>query len=310
MAFWWASQGSNYPAAITQGSLWTCVNVNGRLPQDRALLQQIRPGDIVFHHYREYLRAVSTASSRYREAQRPPDYPTEHENLDDGWQVDVEPIVTDLQLHFSRVAELLPHGPPGPLNKNGVPQQKYLSALTTEQGSALLRELGLLDSVDADDDHGVGTEWPIAATDVAGWAARRVEQTALRLSLFGGRTDGECGICGRTLPSSLLVAGHIKPRALCTDAERLDFPSVAMLTCTLGCDALFENRYITVDSSGTIVPGRASEHPAVAASVSALAGLRCLAYTEAREVYFNAHRDLTVAGVGVGVDTVGASVAR
>lgn len=81
-----------------------------------------------------------------------------------------------------------------------------------------------------------------------------------------------------------------------------------MLTCTLGCDALFENRYITVDSSGTIVPGRASEHPAVAASVSALAGLRCLAYTEAREVYFNAHRDLTVAGVGV--DTVGASVAR
>lgn len=293
MAFWWASQGSNYPTAIEQGTLWTCLRVNGSLPIDRALIKQVRPGDLVFHHYRHHLRAVSMATTQFQEAGRPPGYPTDHDDLDNGWLVRVDPLVKGLELHFTRVAELLPHGAPGPLNKNGVPHQKYLSALTGEQGTALLRELDLLDTDSVVDETDTESHWPVEATDVAAWTARRVEQAGLRLSLFGGRPDGKCGICGRTLPASLLVAGHIKPRALCSDMERLDFPHVAMLTCTLGCDALFENRYLTVDASGIVVSGRSTEHSSVTTAVASLTGVPCAAHTAKRSRYFQIHRDLT-----------------
>lgn len=40
---------------------------------------------------------------------------------------------------------------------------------------------------------------------------------------------------------------HVK----CTELERLD-PAVVMPMCKIGCDALYEINYLTVDDSGTI----------------------------------------------------------
>ena len=58
-------------------------------------------------------------------------------------------------------------------------------------------------------------------------------------------------MCLKILPVELMVAAHIKPRSKCTESERLD-PKVVMPMCKIGCDALYENDYLTVDDLGAV----------------------------------------------------------
>jgi hypothetical protein len=80
-------------------------------------------------------------------------------------------------------------------------------------------------------------------------AVRRAEQAFLRKSLFPGDT-AHCAICNREFPVRFLVAGHIKRRAACTDAQKRDYFNVVMPNCTFGCDSLFGRGLISVDDTG------------------------------------------------------------
>ena len=67
-----------------------------------------------------------------------------------------------------------------------------------------------------------------AAVDLAVRRMGRREQRFLRGALGIATGDpnavAQCGMCGRTFPHGFLVAAHIKPRHMCSDAERLDLP--------------------------------------------------------------------------------------
>ncbi|NMO01890.1 HNH endonuclease [Gordonia sp. TBRC 11910] len=298
MAFWWASQGKNHPIAIQQGSLWTCPWFDGRIPTDRALIKDIQPGDVVFHYQGPFLRAVSTALTQWQTAPRPEGYPKKRdEDSDTGWLVTVKPLVTGLEIDRSRIAELLPHGSPGPLDERGLPQQKYLSALTEAQGHTLLAELDavIADTVSTDIEL-VGSDaetiYGAGFTDAASVGSTRIEQAALRAFLADGRSQAACALCGRILPMSMLVAAHIKPRSKCTDQERRNFSAVAILACVLGCDALFERGYIAVDESGTIVPGRAADTDAIGDAVARLVGNTTTRFDTHTAPMFAGHREL------------------
>ncbi|GLY32501.1 hypothetical protein [Kineosporia sp. NBRC 101731] len=103
----------------------------------------------------------------------------------------------------------------------------------------------------------------LGPTDSLSLQSIRREQSFLRgaLGIGTGRpgAQAQCALCGRLLPEDLLVAAHIKPRARCTESERLDIPNIAMPACLLGCDALYERGYITVDGEGTVRRGRTAE---------------------------------------------------
>ena len=115
----------------------------------------------------------------------------------------------------------------------------------------------------------------------------------LRDRLFGARTEAMCALCGDVYPVGLLVAAHIKKRAACTDLERRDLDNIAIPACALGCDALYEAGYLTVDRSGHIIAA-AGPHPrAVAQRLDQLARRRINAHTPATEPYFRWHRDNT-----------------
>ncbi|OZD12020.1 MULTISPECIES: hypothetical protein [Nocardiaceae] len=296
VAFWWASQGKNHPIAIKQGSLWTCPWADGSLPTDRALIKKIQPGDVVFHYQGPFLRAVSVAVASFVPYLRPDGYPKGIDaHPDDGWLVTVDPVIQGLEIHRSRIAELLPHGSPGPLDKNGSPQQKYLSMLSQRDGARLLEEIDLAPlSVSAD--------LPVESaemyvqdrdTDAAARVWSRIEQRGLRAYLLAGRTEASCGLCGRLLPTALLVAGHIKPRAHCTNQERWNYRAIAMLACLFGCDALFEHGFIAVDDDGTIVEGRATTNKELTRASAELIGSTCPAFDETRAGAFRAHRELS-----------------
>lgn len=293
MNFWWATQTTNYADAIENGTLWTCPRANGKpLKESRRLIKDLRKGDIVFHYQSGFLRAVSTVTTEWREHPRPAEYARRAGEGNGGWLVTVSPVATGLSLSFRRIGEIITKGKGGPLGSNGIPAQKYLSRLSDEEGAALLAELKV--SVAVPDDALLGERiafWDGAETDSVTLGRIREEQADLRRNLLRGRLSADCAICGATLPATLLVAGHIKPRSKCSDEERRDYHS-SMLVCHLGCDALFEWGYLIVDSTGRVRSCRKAETASVQSAVDARAGRICSAHNSSTSSKFAAHARL------------------
>lgn len=125
----------------------------------------------------------------------------------------------------------------------------------------------------------------------------RKEQGQLRALLAGGRKSAPCALCGHPYPMPFLVAAHVKKRAQCTDAERLDLANVAMLACLFGCDALYEAGWITVDENGRIrVHDETGE---LGDRLASLVGLVCGAHGPGSEPYFAWHRKQVFRGSAI-----------
>ncbi|CAB4922309.1 unannotated protein [freshwater metagenome] len=132
----------------------------------------------------------------------------------------------------------------------------------------------------------------LEATDDNAIIRVRREQGYLRAKLLNGRAEGECSLCGSGLPASLLIAAHIYPRHKLNDAERLDFNSAAMLACGLGCDALFELGYLTVDATGHVAAQRQVQGDALEAAVERLVGRKVSIHSSTTAANFERHRQL------------------
>lgn len=102
----------------------------------------MRPGDIVFHYADKFLRAVSVVDREWRPATRPSGYRMRQGDGNDGWLVEVVVHATGLRLHFHDIQKILPWGPPGPLDKNGVPRQVYVARLREEDAARLAATVG------------------------------------------------------------------------------------------------------------------------------------------------------------------------
>jgi hypothetical protein len=136
----------------------------------------------------------------------------------------------------------------------------------------------------------------LGGTDVAVRRMGRREQRFLRGALGIATGDpnavAACGMCGRAFPHAFLVAAHIKPRHMCSDAERIDLPHVGWALCLAGCDAMFEQGYLGVNDEGRIIgmgPAEAAS-PALASLMEPLVGTRAPGWSSDRAVYFEAHR--------------------
>ncbi|MER8197685.1 hypothetical protein ABTY00_27485 [Streptomyces microflavus] len=127
--------------------------------------------------------------------------------------------------------------------------------------------------------------------------AQRGEQAALKRRLLKGST-GQCALCGRTLPGTFLIAAHIKKRAMCSDDEKRDLANIAMLACTLGCDAVYERGYVTVADGAIEVSPLVVGIPEVEAYIEErLAGRTVTWWTPSREPYYLWHRTHTFKNV-------------
>lgn len=124
--------------------------------------------------------------------------------------------------------------------------------------------------------------------------AQRGEQAALKRRLLPGLT-GQCALCGRELPGTFLIGAHIKKRAMCTDDEKRDLANIAMLACTLGCDALYEHGYVAVAEEGVIqISPLAADIPEIAKHIQERLTDRTVTWwTPQREPYYQWHRTHT-----------------
>lgn len=236
---------------------------------------------------------MSRVSEMWVSARRPDvGYPKENPGQsDEGWLVRVEVVASGFELPSSRVSELVSHGSPGPLDTTGYPGRRYVSPLSGEEGVRLLEALGVqLDVVESL--FGLPVEWAGETTDAAAFGRVRMEQAELRARLLAGRASATCDLCGRVLPARLLVAAHIAPRHALSDEQRRRLDDVAMLACALGCDALFEWGYVTVDEDGILRAGTDAPTDDLRREVTGLVGRRCSAFKGSTAALFAERRRL------------------
>ena len=297
MHYWWVSHGRNYERAITEGTVWICPGPEGELAGDREHLKEMRRGDVVFNYFGPYIRAVSVVNEEWQDAPRPEGYEPQLGEGDAGWLVRTTPLAEGLRVHRERAADITADGSPGPLNAAGKPHQRYMTVLTDEEGQALLTECGVsAPQTSAGSLRGLpGSAWGTEEPDVQTLTTIRLEQAYLRKNLLRGRLKAQCAVCGEELPARLLIAGYIKPRPNNSEEERRDYAASSMLTCALGCDALYEWGYVVVDSTGNIRAGQPAETGRVERAVQHLVGRNCTAFNENTAARFAEHERLMLA---------------
>lgn len=119
----------------------------------------------------------------------------------------------------------------------------------------------------------------------------RVEQPYLKRRLFGNSSSQDCALCKRNLPVEILRAAHIKKRSLCSIEEKLDFDNIVMSACILGCDALYEDGWVRVDSDGSILEGKGRGRltPDLNELIKQIIGRKCSAHSSGSSTYFLWH---------------------
>lgn len=136
--------------------------------------------------------------------------------------------------------------------KSGLPELDVVVAPVSEGDSpSPPPEEGVDQSVSSDEYEALGVLDELERTVEV---SQRVEQTLLRKHLLRSSAGtGECALCGRTISVRYLVAAHIKQRSACSDAEKLDFPNIAMLNCKFGCDELYEQGDVSVGVDWSVI---------------------------------------------------------
>lgn len=299
--YWWANQSDNFERV--EGTLWTnFVNAKGAQRPGSAALGNTSPGDVVFHCDKQFIRTVSIIVSEPVATYRPPAYQDRQSGTekDEGWLVLVEPLVTNLRIDRREDLSFVELGGTGPLNKlGGLKRGVYLSPLSESTAEKLLAlsgvEVATTPETDANEYAEPFSGADLTETDKLVLAKRRVEQHYLRSVLLEG-SELRCSMCHREMPEGLLVAGHIKPRWACSEEERKDFVSVAMLICSLGCDSLYERGLIAVDASGTVVRSAQPVTPDVDQLLDTLAGNECRQHTNSTAPFFQWHLENTFIG--------------
>ena len=124
-------------------------------------------------------------------------------------------------------------------------------------------------------------------TDLPSSSKARQESQIFRKYLFGKTRTHTCDLCNKELPTRLIVAAHIKPRADCTEVEKRDL-NVIFRACKLGCDELFEKSYLIVDANGKILGTENLDKStdALKQYASELIGKTCNAMSQFNKHYF------------------------
>ncbi|MHA7190524.1 hypothetical protein ACX80N_09575 [Arthrobacter sp. MDT2-16] len=299
--YWWANQSDNFDRV--KGTLWTnFVNKGGARRPGAAALGNTRPGDVVFHCDKQLIKTVSIIVSDPVIAYRPPAYQTRQSgsDTDEGWLVQVKPLVTDLRIDRREDLSSIELGGTGPLNKlGGLKRGVYLSLIPEGSAEKLLALSGVKAAKIPETASREYAEpfsgADLSETDRLVLTKRRVEQQYLR-SILLEKSEPRCSMCHREMLERLLVAGHIKPRWACSEEERKDFSSVAMLICSLGCDSLYERGLISIGSNGNVVRSSQSVTPDVDQLLDALAGNECLPHNGSTANFFRWHRENTFVG--------------
>lgn len=287
-ATWWVNQSENFDLVFDQGTLWVpLVDDRGAVPSHWAAIHDLLPGDLVLHRHSGRIRGLSTVISTPSPQRRPSGYTSS--NSHDGYLVLLNPLCT-VDIQEDLLLSQLESGT-GPLNVWGKLARKYLAPLPVESTLQVLEGKGVSFANSSDylnlQSNTAGLFQFTGATDGLTIAQSRLEQQFLRSQLLSS-DEMACSLCRIAMPADLLVAGHIKPRSVMSGLERLDFGFNAMLVCVMGCDALYEKGYISVDNAGIVQSTQKVQGP-IYDVITEISGKSCSKFGPQSAQYFAWH---------------------
>lgn len=275
------------------------VNKDGKSQHHWDRMDEVQSGDLVVNYSGGQIRAISTALTRARPAMNSYDGSTGSEWENEGREIKLKMQELDVTLPLSDIPEDLRMSwkeAGSPFNKKGGINQGYLFNLPEEAGLWLMNELNLvastaddlLDTVPDVNDDDVDTVI-VVGPDGDITVKFRAEHAQLKKYLFASKKESNCALCGKVLPTELLVTSHIKKRAECNDGERMD-KRIVMAACALGCDAVYERGYIKVSQQGIIEQGhKSAPTDDLSSFVDTLVGKKVSAFAPHTAKYFAWH---------------------
>ncbi len=226
-------------------------------------MRDVQPGDIVFSFCDAYIKAVGIAVSECFSANKPEVFGSAGQNWSqEGWQVDVEFTRANNPIrpkeHMSLLRDFLPSKyAPIQANGNGL-QGVYLAAVPGPMAHVLLDLLkvpelkvpqtDLKDLEFSEEEKQIVASQELAETTKATLVMARRGQGVFRdrVSVL----ESNCRVTGVSF-DKLLIASHIKPWRLSTNAERLDGNNGLFLSPHI--DRLFDSGFISFTKTGEML---------------------------------------------------------
>lgn len=267
MNYWWVNHKQTYKHEIHGGYIWSPkAKANGRANESYLTLTRVQPGDVVVSYADGQIKALGVATAAHREEGKPEDFGSVGDVWDAaGWLVPVEWELLQQPLrpkeHLSEIAPLLP-GRHSPIRKETGDgnQGCYLAAISPELGQLLQRLVAPADAaaleVLARQAALAGEDAVEAAITASGGNPTEVDQLVrarrgqgrFRLNVLA--VEKRCRLTGVEL-EPFLVASHIKPWAVSSNAERLDGHNGLMLAPHV--DLLFDRGWISFADDGSVL---------------------------------------------------------
>lgn len=258
-------QGRTYKEEKEIGIIWSPrVDKGGHTPHSWERMKDVKEGDMVFHYVNGFIVAVSIATAKCIESEKPTNLQNKTDWNQEGYMVRLNYHELEVPLriseHFKVIRPLLPLKYSA-FQDNGQGNQGYLYPCNDELTIQLLEFIGLtnlispskeqlsfsMDSIEINDDNPLVPI--ITKTESEAKAKIRIGQNKFREKLEP-IWNNSCPVCGINL-RDILRASHAKPWKDSTNEERLDPFNGILLCCNH--DSLYDKGYISFDSHGNIL---------------------------------------------------------
>jgi putative restriction endonuclease len=259
MAFYWVNVGTSFKEVETYSFLWApayTLNKNNTKIVNAGWkhVPNVKEGDIVFCYTQGRLIYCGKAKADAYAAPRPSNRSFK-EWVSEGFKVEIDlqvltvPIQTeDFSADF--VALYNHKTKPKLFASNGVPSQQYMVSMPDSAGVFLL---DLIDdfnfSLDTETDNQTTSTKSVKKTTQETLVKARVGQGKFRKEVLD-LWDAKCPITNTAIVP-LLVASHIQPWQLSSDAERLDPYNGLPLSPNI--DKLFDKGLISFNDVGELI---------------------------------------------------------
>lgn len=262
--YWWVNQNKTFSHEVGGGYLWSPkAKADGSRNQFYENMRSVMPGDIVFSFCDTYIKAVGLAVSEAFTAGKPKIFGSTGEHWSqEGWQVDVEFTRAESPIrpkeHMSLLAPLLPDKyAPIQADGNGL-QGVYLAKVPSAMAHILLDLLKTPElKVPVADLSGLEFSPEereiVTSPDLRETAKATLVMARRGQGVFRERVSVLESKCRVTEVSfeKLLIASHIKPWKLSTNAERLDGNNGLFLSPHV--DRLFDGGFISFTQKGEML---------------------------------------------------------
>ncbi|MFZ2226939.1 MAG: HNH endonuclease signature motif containing protein [Candidatus Nanopelagicaceae bacterium] len=305
MRHWWVNQNQTFDFEVPGGFLWSPkTKANGGRHYFYEVMQEVRPGDLVFSFAETYIKAIGVVQ-RSAVTSPKPNFRNAGSNWSDvGWFVEVEFAQLDNPI---RPRDFMPQIIPllekryAPLQENGNGLQGvYLTEISVEFGKLLIDlsnanlpviQKELAAQGETESEYEVNLEIQMRGIPEGDLETIQITKARRGQGLFKTNVrmvEDRCRVTGVTNVRHLR-ASHIKPWAKSSNEEKLDGFNGLLLSPHI--DHLFDQGFISFEDRGGILVSR-NLNPDVLKSWSIEIAKNVGDFRPAQKIYLEYHRDV------------------